>query len=239
MDDLLLAQGADRSPRRHRRVGKDDARIPDELIEILVRQFAVADRGLVGSDTAGRPHVIPRDQMAPGAGAFVPIEKERAALLRIARNPGRHRHPLDRWFGTRVVVGIRTEVEVERRPAPVPSRRAFAVGQRLKVAARFGNGARGPLREASVVGHVRDRPGAAGAQRDERGPSRQQQRWRAPHRGRGHENLMSAVPSYRPPVVSRNWTLSWPGSVALKVKEKNGFSATLCVVSKVTTVLPR
>jgi len=38
-----------------------------------------------------------------------------------------------------------------------------------------------------------------------------------------HENLMSTVPSYRPPVVSKNSTLSGPGSVALNVKEKNGF----------------
>src|SRR5262245_29856741 len=77
-------------------------------------------------------------------------------------------------------------------------------------------------------------------------PCRVTVRWAAgearpaePARPDVYESLMSAVPSYRPPVVSRNWTLSCPGSVALKVKEKNGFSATLWVVSKIATVLPR
>ena len=48
---------------------------------------------------------------------------------------------------------------------------------------------------------------------------------------------MSAVPSYFPPVVSWKLILSCPGSVALKVKEKNGFSETLCVVSNEMMVL--
>jgi len=34
-------------------------------------------------------------------------------------------------------------------------------------------------------------------------------------------------------------TFNWPGSVARKANEKNGFSLTDCVVSKAATCLPR
>src|SRR3989475_3694476 len=88
VDDLLRAQEADRPPGRHRRVWKEDPRIPDELIEILIRQLAVADGGLVGTDTAGRPYFVARNQMAPGARPLVPAEKERAALPGIAGHGG-------------------------------------------------------------------------------------------------------------------------------------------------------
>src|SRR5262249_23766812 len=126
------------------------------------------------------------------------------------------------------------EVESARRPAAIPARRALAVGLHLKSAPGLGCGARRPRRDARRVGRIGGRPGARGAERDETDPARRPPCWPA-----AHENLMSAVRSNRPPVVSRNSTLSGPGARAPRVKEKKGFSATPCEVSKVRMVLPR
>src|SRR6185369_10707930 len=167
---------------------------------------------------------------------LAPAQEERTSRLRIARDAGRHRHVLHGGLVPPVVIGVgRRPIEVARRPPGIAHGHPPAVGPGSELPAPFGQRARGPLRDGAVVGHVDARARAAGGQQRERG------RAQRPARGRAtvHENLMSAVPSYRAPVVSKNSTLSWPGSVALNVNEKNGFYDTLWVVSKTATVLPR
>src|SRR6185503_12011986 len=180
-----------------------------------------------------RPHVVSRNQMAAGARTLGATEKQGEAQPRVPRQPCRHRHGLHRRLRPLVVVGVGAEVEVTRRPAAIPDRLALAVGHYLEFAARLWDGARRPRREARGVGRVTGRSGASRAERDEPGPAHR------PPRCSDHENLMSTVRSNRPPEVSRNSTFSGPGAVARNVKEKNGFSATPCEVSKLRMVLPR
>ena len=171
MHDLFRAQDAGRAPRRHRRVGEEHPRIPDDLIEVLVGQLPVADGGLVGADAAGRPHLVSRNQMTARARPLGAAEKHHVAQSRIARHAGRHRHGLHRRLRAPVVVGVGPEVEVACRPAAVADRQALAVRQHLKLAARLGCGARRPRRNARGVGRVDGRPGARGAERDKRHPA--------------------------------------------------------------------
>jgi len=61
---------------------------PDEIEEILIRQTPVTDDRQVGADTAGRPDVRSRNQMAARARRLGPGHEERSPLPWIAFDVG-------------------------------------------------------------------------------------------------------------------------------------------------------
>src|SRR5204862_4862552 len=226
VDDLVGREGAARPPRRHRRLLKQHARVVDLHVQVGVAEPATADRRQVGADAAGRPHVLTRHEMTASARALLPREEQRAAFLRIAGDASGRRHALHRRRRPPVAVRVGTKrAEVLLRPPRITDGFALAVVERAHVTACFGNGPRRPRWSPRVAGGV----GCDG------GTAREDEK----REGADQPNLMSAVPSYLPPRVSRKVTLSCPGSVARNANEKNGFSLTDWVVSNAATCLPR
>src|SRR3989475_7001231 len=179
-------------------------------------------------------------EVAAGARALRAAEKARPPPRRVARRSRRRRRALDGGLGPRVVVGVGAEgAEVARRPPLVADRRAAAIGENAEVAAGLGHRPRRPGRPPGVVGRLPRRGPAAEREGGEHEGGQHRASPHGTHRRPAQANVMSTVPSYLPPVVSRNSTFSGPGSVARKAKEKKGFSLTLWVVSNVTIVLPR
>ena len=128
-----------------------------------------------------------------------------------------------------------------------------AVRSRTHLAPGFGECVRRPRRSGGVARRV-GRDGGAPREHEEHqeaGRRCEVRAWRVratrgtraggrkPGDARAQPNLMSAVPSYLPPRVSRKVILSCPGSVARMANEKNGFSLTDWVVSKAATCFPR
>src|SRR5262249_52550424 len=122
-------------------------------------------------------------------------------------------------------------------PPAVADGLALAVGGDGDVAPRLGHRARHPRRWRA---RRRRRGGLAPRAAGEEGQGGDPRAGgaRAPG-GHRQPSLMSAVPSYLPPWVSRKVTLSGPGSVARNAKAKNGFSLIDWVVSNDATSLPR
>src|SRR5262249_38733860 len=138
-------------------------------------------------------------------------------------------------------VGIAPEgAEILGGPTLVANGRPLTVRQRLDLAASLGDG---PGRPGGNAGVARSIAGDRRAGEDE-----VRQGHPSPRRGQDDAdgrsewrpgNLVAAVPSVGAAVVVADANFRQPGSGGRAVNGKKGFSLTLCVVSKVTTVLPR
>ena len=167
MDDLLRRERSRRAPRRHRRVGERDARIPDLLIEIGLRQPTLADRRQIRADVSRGPHVGAGHEVTAGARGLGARQEQDAALLRVTGHTRRWCRLRHRHVGPCVLVGVGAEAtEVLRRPALVTHGLSATVGQHAHVAARLRNRVGRPARQRRVVGAVGDR-GAPGEDQSE------------------------------------------------------------------------
>jgi len=182
VDDLLGAEEAGRAPRRHHRVREERASVPDDLIQVFIRQAPIADRRLVGTCAPSRPDVVTRHQVTGDTRPLAAVQEQSASFGGITDDTSRHRHALHRRLGSLILVRVRRgAIEIARRPAGIANGNALAVGLGAQFASRFGQRARGPLRDAPVVGHVERRPGAAGARHHERHPAQPSTRRRVYH----------------------------------------------------------
>ena len=245
VNDVLRLQHAVRAPRRHQALRKEVPRVVDHVEDVLIPQVPVAIRREIRPDAARRPDVLTLDQVTARARPQVPVEEEPSPLRGIARPRG-HDGFARGGLGAPIVIGIGAKLpEVLGAPPAITQGLAAAVRPGRHVSPGLDERARDPgSRRQPEGGRPSRRHGVplGAASRHQRGgddPRARRKGRRMLFQHSAQANLMSAMPSYLPPCVSRKVTLSWPGSVARTAKEKKGFSLTDWEVSNWAISRPR